>query len=86
MTAMAFWKGRAMIDFEEARAIALELWPGYDNFTEYPECWTFFDSAHDGDGGFGSPIAVTKADGSRKGYFEAALSGLLSDEVRSGSL
>ena len=75
-----------MIDFEEARAIALELWSSYDSFTEYPECWAFFDSTHDGDGGFGSPIVVAKANGSRRGYFEAALSGLLSDEVRSGAL
>lgn len=75
-----------MIDFEEARAIALGRWAGYDSFTEYPECWAFFDSAHDGEGGFGSPVAVMKADGSMTMYFEAALSGLLSDEVRSGSL
>lgn len=75
-----------MIDFEDARAIALEFWAGYSNFIEYPECWAFFDSAHDGEGGSGSPVAVTKTDGSMKGYFEAALSGLLSDEVRSGSL
>lgn len=75
-----------MIDFEEARAIALELWPGYDSFTEYPECWVFDDSTHDGEGGFGSPIAVTKADGSKMIYVQAITLGLLTGEVRSGSL
>lgn len=75
-----------MIDFEEARAVALELWPGYDSFTEYPECWAFSDSSHDGVGGFGSPIVVSKADGSKMIYVEAITSGLLTSEIRSGAL
>ena len=76
-----------MVDLDEARAIALNVYGGYDSFEETEHAFLFGDSSHDDDeGGMCSPVVVMKEDGAIRNFVYALQNDLLGKRIRMGEL
>ena len=73
------------LTLEEATAIALSYWDGFDNYEETENAFVFGKSDDDGDGGTG-PAVIMKEDGAAYQYVWALMKGMLGKPIRSGKL
>lgn len=75
-----------MVDFEQAKELALECWPEVDYFIEYKKAFSFSKHSDKSIGG-NSPVVVDKKSGECLMFVSALGDGLLDGEVaREGKL
>lgn len=76
-------KTACMLSLDEARDMASGIWDGFDNYSEYDNCFVFGKSDDESDGGEG-PVVILKESGRAVNFVWALVNGMFGDVEENG--